>query len=329
MTPSEVARVFGPPADRREVAAAWARLLRGMGCQARPVAWVESPALAERYVSCRALRRPDPRWEPAYRAMYDSRWPNRVYSRFALGREAVLLVYARVSAWRWQEAWRAARVMARRNTQSSIFSVEHLAEVAARAAVHIASIHHLEGNLGDTLVWRPLLRILRGAGLSWVMADEVVCVPHPRIRQDGAGRLHAEDGPAVSWNGIQSYYFWHGVRVPGPVVERPDLIRVHHVLRERNAEVRRVMIERMGVEYFTAGVCGEMLDKDKDRGGERYLRRIPIGGEEPMVMLHVRCPSTQAHHLLRVPPTVRTCRQAAAWTFGYDSPDVYSPAKET
>jgi hypothetical protein len=32
---------------------------------------------------------------------------------------------------------------------------------------------------------------------------------------------------------------------------------------------------------------------------------------------------------VRVPPTMRNCRQAVAWTAGFDNPDDYEPIAET
>jgi hypothetical protein len=33
--------------------------------------------------------------------------------------------------------------------------------------------------------------------------------------------------------------------------------------------------------------------------------------------------------MLRVPPTVRTCHEAVAWTAGFDDPEQYTPRVET
>jgi hypothetical protein len=43
----------------------------------------------------------------------------------------------------------------------------------------------------------------------------------------------------------------------------------------------------------------------------------------------VVCPSTGRQYVLRVPPTMRSCRQAAAWIAGYDNPADYRPLAET
>jgi hypothetical protein len=44
--------------------------------------------------------------------------------------------------------------------------------------------------------------------------------------------------------------------------------------------------------------------------------------------LKVVCPSTGHLHVLRVPPHMRSCRQAAAWIAGFDNPDDYQPIIE-
>ncbi|HEX7380479.1 MAG TPA: hypothetical protein VF278_25420 [Pirellulales bacterium] len=43
----------------------------------------------------------------------------------------------------------------------------------------------------------------------------------------------------------------------------------------------------------------------------------------------VRCPSTGQQYVLRVPPNMRTCRQAIAWTAGFDDAEKYQPLLET
>jgi len=52
-------------------------------------------------------------------------------------------------------------------------------------------------------------------------------------------------------------------------------------------------------------------------------------GDEPLVCLSLVCPSTGHQYLLRVPPTMQTCHQAAAWIAGFDQPDAYHPIAES
>lgn len=122
---------------------------------------------------------------------------------------------------------------------------------------------------------------------------------------------------------------WNGVAISRRVAFEPHTLEHTEILAERNAEVRRVMIERVGYERFLERADAKVLDRDRDRGGERRLLRIEIEGDEPLVCVSVQCPSTGHRFVLRVPPHMTTCHQAIAWTAGYDDPKLYKPAKET
>ncbi len=131
--------------------------------------------------------------------------------------------------------------------------------------------------------------------------------------------------PAVAGTVVR----WHGVNVPGRVAFHPATITAQQVLAEPNAEVRRVMLERIGMERFIAEAQPTMRDADRDRGGARRLLAVAIDEDESLVVLQVQDPSTQRLYLLRVPPTMTTCHQAAAWIAGFDTPEDYHPVAET
>lgn len=122
---------------------------------------------------------------------------------------------------------------------------------------------------------------------------------------------------------------WRGVRVDERIAFRPEEITAEEVLQETNAESRRVKLERMGYERFLEAANSEVLDSDTDAGGTRTLLRVPLEDDEPLVCVSVNCPSTSRQYLIRVPPTTTTCRQAIAWTAGFENPDDYRPAVET
>ena len=66
----------------------------------------------------------------------------------------------------------------------------------------------------------------------------------------GTVRLHCADGPAMKFRDGWAVHSWHGVRVPGSLVETGwDTERI---FAERNAEIRRCAIERAGWESFIA-----------------------------------------------------------------------------
>jgi hypothetical protein len=131
----------------------------------------------------------------------------------------------------------------------------------------------------------------------------------------------------ASLDGVQLR--WRGVPVDERIAFRPETITVAEVLGERNAERRRVLLERFGFERFMQEAGAAVVDRDRDAGGERQLLRLKLEGDEDLVCVAVNCPSTGRRYLLRVPPAMRTCRQAVAWTAGFDDPKLYRPLVET
>lgn len=90
-----------------------------------------------------------------------------------------------------------------------------------------------------------------------------------------------------------------------------------------NAEVRRAVIELVGYEKIVSEA--KTLDESEVDG---TLLEIPLQEDENIVLLHVKDPSTTREYFLRVPPKMKTARQARAWTFGFEAED-FELAKET
>ena len=122
---------------------------------------------------------------------------------------------------------------------------------------------------------------------------------------------------------------WRGVEINAQVAFFPETLTVRQILGEPNAEVRRVMLERHGLDNFMREAEAQVLDEDTDPGGPRRLLRVPLPGDEALVCVSLRCPSTGRQYLIRVPPDRTTCHAAVAWTAGYDNPDDYHPLVET
>ncbi len=118
---------------------------------------------------------------------------------------------------------------------------------------------------------------------------------------------------------------WRGVEINAQIAFFPETLTVAQILAEPNAEVRRVMLERHGVDNFMREADAHVLDEDTDPGGPRRLLRVPMPGDEDLVCVSLHCPSTARQYLIRVPPDIRTCHAAVAWTAGYDDPDDYHP----
>ena len=141
-------------------------------------------------------------------------------------------------------------------------------------------------------------------------------------------RLHSLTGPAVEFEGW-SVYAIHGVRVPEDVVMSPQSITAKRIIEERNAEVRRVMLERRGHD----GVIRELGLSPISRSSAGSLYRLDLPGDEPLAVVEVENSTLESdgsrkRYWLRVPPDMSDATAAVAWTFGLD-PKQYQPVVET
>lgn len=93
--------------------------------------------------------------------------------------------------------------------------------------------------------------------------------------------------------------------------------------------VRRRLIAWVGLRRLRSLVTSAVVDRDQDaQGMQRRLLVWDFVDDEPVVAVEVVCPSTGQDYLLRVPPTVRYCADAVAWTFEM-SVGSYHPQFET
>jgi hypothetical protein len=174
------------------------------------------------------------------------------------------------------------------------------------------------------------MELARAAGWWWPYRSAVVICERPvRLLQDDRGLLHGEGGPAIVYPDGWSIWAWHGVRVPRRVIERPEAVPAAEVLAEPDPEVRRVMIERLGNDRFLRDAGATRVAEDETG----ILWRVDLPGDEPLVCVEVTCPNPVPdaafqRYVLRVPPDMRTPREAVAWTFALDSRD-YRPSIET
>jgi hypothetical protein len=160
---------------------------------------------------------------------------------------------------------------------------------------------------------------------------------------DNIRRLHSESHAALE-SDVENLYFWHGVLVPAFVVTRPEWITIEHVRKEENAEVRRVMIERMGWDNFCSEaklkvihtdtltarfpalpvsetVYADMRAVTKYRKGQEVAELLESTEfkdfeDRPLKFVRVTDPSTGERYVLRVWPSNQRAYEAVAQTFG-------------
>lgn len=137
----------------------------------------------------------------------------------------------------------------------------------------------------------------------------------------------AESGLTAVPSSLRAGLRWNDVPIDAKTAFTPELLSGRDIMSTTNVQRRRMLLERIGVQRFLADVGGLIIDRDQDAGGERQLVRVPFDDDEPLVAVLVRCPSTRGQYALRVPPHIRTCREAVAWMADLH-PDLYQPIQE-
>ena len=137
------------------------------------------------------------------------------------------------------------------------------------------------------------------------------------VKQDEEHRPHCATGPSHRWRDGWELYFWHGVQVTKEIIEKRFTAK--EVLAEKNVEVRRTMLEIMGVDRFFGELQGKVVHEDKDAHGlPCRLMELAVEGTTTGTLraIQVTCPSTGRvyHHL--VPSTTKTAAEARASMWG-------------
>lgn len=93
-------------------------------------------------------------------------------------------------------------------------------------------------------------------------------------------------------------------------------VAINDIIALPNAEIRRAVVELVG--YDKIADEAEQIDSTEADGD---LMRIKLPEDEDLMLLHVKDPSTDREYFLRVPPKIKTAREARAWTFGFKAED--------
>ena len=159
----------------------------------------------------------------------------------------------------------------------------------------------------------------------------VVCErPTISTRTDGSRiRLDNPSAPAIGFPDTFCKFYLQGLEFKSEVILNPEYINPQAILEENNQERRRILLERFGYESFIRDVKAELINSSEY--GELY--RVSFDRGDPLQMVKVinatpEPNGTNRRFFLRVPPTVRTAKEAVAWTFGMEEWE-YEPARES
>ena len=202
---------------------------------------------------------------------------------------------------------------------------------------------------------RPVFEaFIAGAWLLHWTKDTLYWVSKPTVVTEqirGRRRLHCADGPALV-SDVEDLFFWHGVIVPQHVVLEPQKITIAQIEDEPNAERRRVLIERYGMERYVRDSNSQLMQEIEAsyslvglRGARLYRKEVP--GDEPIICLDMVNSSPEPdgsvkRYMIRVDPNAygglaaKNCLAAMASTYRmpdgsllFRTPDDYHPELES
>jgi hypothetical protein len=290
------------PADRPTAEAAIARIYAELDHPPPAFRWVDSPAAAA------AVAPPSPPLSGGA--------PLRVENRIA---NLVSDLRARLP--------RAPDPYSLRSTVNRVAAGIHQA-VGTPPGLHFLGQHDA-GWAAHVFEPSPWVDLARSCGWWWPRPEVCVLSERPSVLRteplpgaDHERRLHAGDGPAVEFRDGFAVHAWHGMRVPSWVVDDPSVVRI---AAERNVEVRRCAIERIGwAAFIDAGglaLVGRAADPGNP-GAELHLYDLPFTewGRASRLLLavngSVERDGTRRRYGLRVPAWFDDPVDAAGWTYG-------------
>jgi hypothetical protein len=322
------------PVNRRAAADAVTALYEvATGSEPREIIWCASPAEAARLVaagderfgaSLRERLRTEP-WRRARAELIDQ-----------VGREAWL------AAWR-ETCGEIAPTVARLVEQIGNAVAESVDDESEQTKLRLALTFADQGQhdaawlplfddrqLSDAPILAALKRVAEQVHWWWPFEHVAILCERPtELHLDERARLHHGDGSALAYADGFALHRWRGVTIPVEFAQTlaaltPDVIR-----NERNAELRRIMLEHYGHDRYIVDSGAEPVQQDT--AGK--LWRVNLPNDEPITMVEVvnstAEPDGTFHtYWLRVPPHTRTAKEAVAWTFGLSEQE-YAPLIQT
>ena len=160
--------------------------------------------------------------------------------------------------------------------------------------------------------WLTISSIAQECGLTFFFERTCIVCDRPKtICFDEQYRLHKVGEPAIAYRDGYSVYAYNGVILPEKYGRlHPNSWQASWLLSEPNAELRRVLIQ--GIGY--GRICQELQATEIDSWREYTLLRIDNNIDvEPIHLLKMTCPSTNHIHANRVPPHIRSAKEAVTW----------------
>jgi hypothetical protein len=164
----------------------------------------------------------------------------------------------------------------------------------------------------DAKKWRIFQALVEHCGCITASYHQCLVCDNPlQIRLDENALLHAEAAPAFETADGSQVYAYHGSLIPetyGAI--HPSQWKAEWLLQEDNTTLRRVLIQAIGYEKIAQDLQAIAIDSWQEYTLLKIDAEVDV---EPIYLLKMSCPSTGDIHVLRIPPTLQTAREAICW----------------
>jgi len=140
-----------------------------------------------------------------------------------------------------------------------------------------------------------------------------VCKKPTEIHFNENKVLHNDKGASIKYGGDFELYHLNGVLVDKKIVITPsDKITVKQILSEKNVEVRRELLRKVGIDNFIKKSKSKPIEISDDKQYELF--KIKIGTDKYGMYLKMKNPSLEnTYHFEGVSDECNTIEKALAW----------------
>jgi hypothetical protein len=160
---------------------------------------------------------------------------------------------------------------------------------------------------------RPLIELASHCNWYFPFEEVVIMCERPIAMYFKDNNLHKDGGMALEYSDGFGVYSLNGVLMPKEYVLTPaNKLDPKIVLKEQNAEVRRELVRKIGVNVLIEALGAKVLDAK----GTYELLSLDLGDGNYRPYLKMKNPSIDAIHVEGVHPTCTTVSAALAWRNG-------------
>jgi hypothetical protein len=152
--------------------------------------------------------------------------------------------------------------------------------------------------------------------------DKLILIEKPILHLDNRNFLHNENGPAIHFPKLNAgVYCINNVRVSKQLITTPaEKLKADLITKTRNAEIRRELVRKIGIERVLSELGATVLDKTED--GKYELVSLALGDGRNRPYLKMLNPSIGTWHIEGVEPRITTVAGALRYRNGTEEAPV-------